>query len=105
MGYKTRIGKVKSHTGVIYNDEVDAAALGVVDGTDIPNIIFTDADPPIGGLRAWLQIRTTNEDSHLPSSNSTTSTLAYVKFFEHTHPSPRKTQALYISKFSKRLDH
>ena len=50
-GYSTHIGKVKSHTGVTHNDEADTAARGVVDGQKTPDIIFTDADPPIRGLR------------------------------------------------------
>ena len=51
MGYKTHIGKVKSHTGVTHNDDADAAARNVVEGHISPDIIFTDADPPVGGLR------------------------------------------------------
>ena len=50
MGYITHIGKVKSHTGVTYNDEADAAACGVVEGQKTPDIIFTDAYPRIRGL-------------------------------------------------------
>jgi ribonuclease HI len=63
MGYNTHIGKVKSHTGVIHNDEVDAAARGVVEGQKTPDTIFTDADPPIRGLRTWPQIRRTKIDT------------------------------------------
>ena len=50
-GLITHIGKVKSHTGVKYNDAADASAGGVVDGDLLPDIIFIAADPPIGGLR------------------------------------------------------
>jgi hypothetical protein len=53
MGYNTHIGKVKSHTGVTHNDEADTTARGVVEGQKLPDIIFTDADPPIRGLRTW----------------------------------------------------
>ena len=50
MGYKTHIGKVKSHTGVTHNDEVDIAARNVVEGHKTLDIIFPDADPPVGGF-------------------------------------------------------
>ncbi len=40
-GYTTHIGKVKSHTGVTYNDAADAGAYGVVDGDILPDIVFT----------------------------------------------------------------
>ena len=46
--FLTQIGKVKSHTGVTYNDEADAGARGVVDGDILPYITFTAADPPSG---------------------------------------------------------
>ena len=45
-GHITHIGKVKSHTGIRYNDAADAGACGVVDGDVLPDIIFTQADPP-----------------------------------------------------------
>ena len=32
-------------------------------GTQNPDILFTDADPPVGGLRTWPQIRKTSKDS------------------------------------------
>jgi ribonuclease HI len=51
MGYKTHIGKVESHTGVTHNDEVDTTARNVVKGHKTPDIIFPDADPPVGGHR------------------------------------------------------
>jgi ribonuclease HI len=51
QGLTTHIGKVKSHTGVTYNDTADAGARGVVDGDVFPDITFTEADPRIGGLR------------------------------------------------------
>ncbi len=63
MEYKTHIGKVKSHTGITDNDEADTAARNVVDGHIPPDIIFTDADPPVGGLRTWPQIRYQNGDT------------------------------------------
>ena len=63
MGYITHIGKVKSHTGVTYNDEADNAARGVVDGHKTPDITFTDADPPIRGLRTWPKLRVTRTEN------------------------------------------
>jgi ribonuclease HI len=57
MGYKTRIGKLKSHIGVTNNDEADTIARNVAKGHKTPDIFFTDADPPVGGLRTWPQTR------------------------------------------------
>jgi ribonuclease HI len=54
---KTHIGKVKSHADMEYNETTDKAARAVVDGEPTPDIAFEDADPPIGGLRTWPQIR------------------------------------------------
>jgi hypothetical protein len=64
---KTHIGKVKSHTDVEYNETTDKAVRAVVDGENSPDITFEDADPPIGGLRTWLQIRhnPTNKPKHI----------------------------------------
>ncbi len=63
MGYKTHIGKVKSHTGVTHNDEADTSARNVVEGHISPDIILTDADPQVGGLRTWPQIQKQNGDT------------------------------------------
>jgi ribonuclease HI len=46
QGLITLIRKVKSHTGVAYNDEVDAGARGVVAEDIIPDITLTATDPP-----------------------------------------------------------
>ena len=54
---KTHTGKVKSHTDVEYNETADKAARAVVDGENSPDITFEHADPPIGDLRTWPQIR------------------------------------------------
>jgi ribonuclease HI len=64
---KTHIGKVKSHTDVEYNETTDKAARSVVEGETTPDIIFAEADPPIGGLRTWPQIRHTppNKPEHI----------------------------------------
>ncbi len=48
---------MKSHTEVEYNELADKAARAMVDGDKPPEIIFDGADPPIGGLRTWPQIR------------------------------------------------
>jgi hypothetical protein len=39
---------------VEYNETANQA---VVDGENAPDITFEEADPPIGGLRTWTQIR------------------------------------------------
>jgi ribonuclease HI len=54
---KTRIGKVQSHRDVEYNEAADKAVRAVVDGEHTPDITFEEADPPIGGLRTWPQIK------------------------------------------------
>jgi len=63
LGYKTHIGKVKSHTGVTYNDEADTPARNVVEGHKTPDIIFTDAYPLVGGLMTWPQTRKHGKDT------------------------------------------
>ena len=52
--YRTRIGKVKSHTNIEYNDAADAGAKDVATGKVPPDIIFDEADPERRGLRTWL---------------------------------------------------
>jgi hypothetical protein len=69
MGYKTHIGKVKSHTGITHNDEADTTTRNVVEGHKTPDIIVTDANPPIGGLRTWPQTRRKKKTHHLTYSN------------------------------------
>ena len=59
MGYKTHISKVRSHTGVTHKDESDTVARNVVEGHKNPDIIFNDANPPVGGLRIWPQTQKT----------------------------------------------
>ena len=63
-GLLTHIGRVKSRAEVTHNDEADAGARGVVDGDSLPDIIFPDADPPIGGLRTWPMIKVTHADNY-----------------------------------------
>ena len=50
-----------------YNETTDKAARSVMDGDNLPDIIFEEADPPIGGLRTWPQIRLTtpNKPEHI----------------------------------------
>ena len=53
--YYTHIGKVKSHTGIQYNEIADQTANKVATGeTENPDIEFTQADPITTGLRTWL---------------------------------------------------
>ena len=54
---------MKSHTGVTHTDDADTAARNVVEGHIPPDTIFTDADPPVGGLRTWPQIQQQNRDT------------------------------------------
>jgi hypothetical protein len=42
---------------VEYNETADKSSREVVDGENTPDITFEDADPPIGGLRTWPQIK------------------------------------------------
>jgi ribonuclease HI len=60
---KTHIGKVKSHTDIEYNEAADKAARQVVEGEATPDITFEEADPPVGGLRTWPQIRNTTPNN------------------------------------------
>ncbi len=48
---KTHIGKVKSHTNIENNEEVDSTTRAVVNGDVTPKVTFDEVDPPIGGLR------------------------------------------------------
>jgi hypothetical protein len=63
LSLTTHIGKVKSHTAVTHNDAADAGARGIVDGDILPDITFTEVDPPIGGLRTWPITRNSNLDN------------------------------------------
>ena len=50
-GWTTHIGKVNTHTHISYNEEANATARAVVDGTLQPNNVFEDVAPPVRGLR------------------------------------------------------
>jgi hypothetical protein len=76
---KTHIGKVKSHTDVECNETADKAARAVVDGENTPDVTFEDADPPIGGLRAWPHRR------HDPSNKP-----EYIRNLDNLKASIRK---------------
>ncbi len=56
---RTHIGKIKSHTDIEYNELADVPDRAVVGRDALPDIGFTEADAPIGGLRTWPQIRKT----------------------------------------------
>ena len=55
-GFQTHIGKVKSHTGIKYNDEADEAAKDVVDDTHTPDVTFSDGGRQQMGLRTWPEV-------------------------------------------------
>ena len=65
MGYITYIGKVKSHTRATHNDEANTAARTVVEGHISPDVIYTDADPPVGGLRTCPKYEKLARTHHL----------------------------------------
>ena len=65
-GLATHIGKVKSHTGVIYNDAADAAAKDVASQKMPANTVFDELDPPVGGLRTWPIVRTPSPSADEP---------------------------------------
>jgi hypothetical protein len=46
LGLITHIGKVKSRTSVTRNEAADARARGFAHGDILPDITYTDADPP-----------------------------------------------------------
>ncbi len=64
---QTHIGKVQSHTDIEYNESADSAVRAVVDGESTTDITFEYADPPIGGLRTWPQIRHTTPNKQISS--------------------------------------
>jgi ribonuclease HI len=92
------IGKVKSHTGVVYTDAADEGARSVVDGKTRPDITFTKADPPIGGMRTWPQIKTNK-----PVKSTQTIKIADIpsglrKLLKTKPPNPRaSTTMTYIN--------
>jgi ribonuclease HI len=84
---KTHIGKVKSHTEIEYNEAADEAARKVVEGEFPPDIIFDEADPPVGGLRTWPQFRRTtpnNPDTIIKLSNIKTDIKKEIKVTNYT---------------------
>jgi ribonuclease HI len=90
MGYKTHIGKVKSHTGVAYNDKANTAARNVVEGHKTPDIIFTDTDPLVGGLRTWPQTRKNGKDTP-PNITKLADLHSSLRKLIRTHPSNTTT--------------
>ena len=94
QGLMTLIGKVKSHTGVAYNDEADAGSRGVVDGDILPDITFTTTDPPLGGLRTCPQIcstHTNNPDGKTKLPNLHSGLRKIIKTQNHTTLHPKHT--------------
>ena len=105
MGYKTHIGKAKSHTGVTHNDEADIAARNVVEGHKTPDKIFTDADPPVGGLRTWPQTRKTSKDTppNITILADLHSSLRKI-IRTHTHITPQQATVLSTAEFYIKLE-
>ncbi len=52
LRHHTLIAKVKSHTGIKYNDQADHIAHGVVEHQIAPELTYEAADPPIGGTKS-----------------------------------------------------
>jgi ribonuclease HI len=86
MGLTTHIGKVKSHARVTHNDEAGTTTRNVVEGIKKLDIIFTDADPPVGGLRSWPQIRKTLKDTP-PTSTKLANLHTSLRKLIQTHTS------------------
>ena len=80
--FPTHIGKVKSHIDIHYNEVADEGAHSVAAGDAEPDIIFNEADPPIGGLRTWPVHRELKDDAPDVLTNFTnlkTDARAYAK--------------------------
>jgi hypothetical protein len=105
MGYKTHNGKVKSHTGVTNNDETDTRARNiVVEGHKTPDILFTDSDPPVGGLRTWPQIRKASKDSpHIITKLADLDSSFRKIIRAHTSNPTHDKQAIYGTIYSQIL--
>jgi len=101
-GYTTHIGKVKPHTGVVYNDEADEGVHYVVDGKTRPDITFTEADPPIGGLRTWPQIKTIKPDKSTLINKIADMHNGIRKLLKTKLPKP---QTSTITTYSNKLQH
>ena len=89
-GFRTHIGKVKSHTGVKYNDEADEGAKQIATLEEEANVEFSEYDPPAGGLRTWPYIRTPNEREGEPDRITHFTNLKQ-------EPNQRYTQATYAA--------
>jgi hypothetical protein len=66
----------------------------VVDGDILPDIIFTSADPPIGGLGTWPLIKAT--DAHNKCNKNKLANLhadlrKLIKAQDHATPKPNNT--------------
>ena len=70
-GLHTHIGKVKSHIDIHYNEVADEAARSIATGDAEPDVTFSAADPPVGGLRTWPFLRECREDDEDVLTNLT----------------------------------
>jgi len=81
LGLTTHIGKVKSHIGVTHNDATDAGARGIVDGDILPDITYTDVDPPSAAYEHGPYYATPNPTTPPPRPNYHISTRVFGKPF------------------------
>jgi hypothetical protein len=96
-GLLTQIEKAKSHTGVTHNDEADAGAREVVEEDTHPDILFTSADPPIGGLLTWPLIKVTHDDNKCSKSKLTNFHAGPRKIIKaQNHATSRTNNTIYI---------
>ena len=87
-GLTTHIGKVKSHTGVAYNDVADAGAKDVATTKTTADTVFEEYDPPVGGPRTWPIVRI---PSHLEDEPDRISRFTNLK----AEPAKRYKEAAY----------
>ncbi len=72
-----------------YNETADKAARAVVDGDNLPDITFEEADSPIGALRTWPQIRRNSTNKPEQIRNLTNLKAGIKKLLKQTN----KTEA------------
>ena len=64
-----------------------------MDGDTLPDIIFTSADPQIGGLRTWPLIKVTHADNKCSKTNSHADLRKIIK--AQNHATPRTNNTIY----------